>query len=140
MAGTKPCRGTMSEELAVDAKTSIPEVGATFDAKYRIEGILGKGGMAVRLAARHLKLEERVAIKLLLPERAEDPGMVARFLQEARSASKIRSEHVARVLDVAVADDRPYLVMEYLDGSDLDALIATSGPMATPLAVDYLLQ
>ena len=122
------------------APTEIPEVGTILDGKFRIDGLLGHGGMAIVLAATHLQLEQRVAIKVLLPESAEDPGIVDRFLQEGRSASKIRSEHVVRVLDVGVTEGRPYLVMEYLDGTDLDVFLTQSGPLPGALAVDYVLQ
>jgi serine/threonine-protein kinase len=128
------------ELVSVDELAAVPAVGSVLDGKFRIDGVLGQGGMAVVLAATHLQLEQRVAIKLLLPECAEDPEAVARFLLEGRAASKIRSEHVVRVLDVGVDDIRPYLVMEYLDGTDLDALIARDGPLPSVLAVDYLLQ
>jgi serine/threonine-protein kinase len=127
-----------SARLPEDA--TIPEVGAIFDGKFRIDGVLGQGGMAVVLAATHLQLEQRVAIKLLLPSSAGDPEVVARFLVEGRSASKIRSEHVVRVLDVGMADEHPYLVMEYLDGTDLDVLLSKGGPLPSELAVDYVLQ
>jgi serine/threonine-protein kinase len=127
-------------ELLVDDAAAIPDIGTILDGKFRIDGVLGNGGMAVVLAATHLQLEQRVAIKLLLPECAENPEVVARFLVEGRAASKIRSEHVVRVIDVGVDGERPYLVMEYLDGVDLNALIARDGPLPSALAVDYLLQ
>jgi serine/threonine protein kinase len=119
---------------------AVPQPGEVLDGKYRIEGTLGQGGMAVVLAATHLHLEERVAIKVLLPQWAEDPEFVERFMREGRSAIKIRSEHVVRVLDVGVIEGRPYLVMEYLEGSDLDQLLASGGPLPVHVAVDYLLQ
>jgi hypothetical protein len=128
------------ELVLADAEGSIPEIGTILDDKYRIDGKLGKGGMAVVLAATHLQLEQRVAIKLLLPECAGNPELAARFVKEGRSATKIRSEHVVRVLDVGDSEGRKYLVMEYLDGRDLDALLAQSGPIPSKLAVDYLLQ
>jgi serine/threonine-protein kinase len=118
----------------------IPQPGEILDGKYRIEGTLGQGGMAIVLAATHLHLDERVAIKLLLPQWAEEPEFLERFMREGRSAIKIRSEHVVRVLDVGVVDARPYLVMEYLEGSDLDVALAAGGPMPVDGAVDYLLQ
>ena len=79
----------------------IPVADEVLADKYRIERVLGQGGMGVVVAATHLQLEERVAIKFLLPELAHEPELVARFLREGRAAIKIRSEHVVRVLDVA---------------------------------------
>ena len=76
--------------------------------------------MGVVAAATHLQLEETVAIKFLLPEALESEEIVARFEREARAAVKIKSEHVARVIDVGELDSgAPYIVMEYLEGSDL---------------------
>jgi serine/threonine-protein kinase len=76
-----------------------PKPGDIFAEKYRIERILGMGGMGYVLAAHHLQLDQRVAIKMLLPERAQHPETVARFMREGKAAVKIRSEHVGRVLD-----------------------------------------
>ena len=118
----------------------LPQPGDSLDCKYRIEGILGMGGMAVVLAARHVALDERVAIKLLLPQWAEDPALVERFMREGRAATKIRSEHVVRVHDVGRVFGRPYLVMELLEGEDLEDLVARQGPLPIPVAADLLLQ
>src|SRR5450432_4428992 len=94
--------------------------GQILAGKYRIERVLGVGGMGVVVAARHLQLDERVAIKFMLREALANAEAVARFAREARAAVRIKSEHVARVSDVGVLDTgAPYMVMEYLDGSDL---------------------
>jgi serine/threonine-protein kinase len=116
-------------------------VGEVIAGKYRIEHLLGQGGMGVVLAGRHVHLEERVAIKLMLSEAAFNNEAVARFLREARAAARLESAHVARVSDVGtLADGRPYMVMEYLDGSDLSQVLAQQGPLPIQDAVDYLLQ
>ncbi len=92
--------------------------GETFAGKYRVERVLGHGGMGIVVAARHLELEERVAVKFLL--RKDDPSAVERFMREARASAKVKSEHVCRVYDVGrLESGEPYLVMEYLDGLDL---------------------
>jgi serine/threonine-protein kinase len=109
--------------------------------KYRVERVLGQGGMGVVLAAQHLQLDTKVALKLLLPEALGNSEAVARFLREARAAVRIHSEHVARVLDVGTLEDgAPYIVMEYLEGSDLSALLKTQGPLVVQQAVDFVLQ
>ena len=118
----------------------LPKRGEVFDGKYRVEGVLGVGGMGVVFAARHLRLDERVAIKILLPQWATDPAIVSRFMQEGRSSLKVKSEHVVRVLDDGIIDGRPYLVLEYLDGKDFDAIVAEDGPMPIASAVALLLQ
>jgi serine/threonine-protein kinase len=96
--------------------------------------------MGYVIAATHLQLQERVAIKMLLPERAKQAETVARFLREGRAAVRIRSEHVARVLDVGSVGPSPYIVMEYLDGSDLANVLRLRKRLSISLAVDYLLQ
>jgi len=118
---------------------AVPKVGEVLEGKYRIEAVIGQGGMAVVLGATHLHLDERVAIKVLLPQWAEDQDLVERFLREGRAAIKIRSEHVVRVLDVGMNEGHPYLVLEYLDGHDLDAVITQQGPLPITVAIDYLL-
>jgi serine/threonine protein kinase len=132
--------GEQRDAASSEAIATIPQPGDVLDAKYRIEGVIGQGGMAVVLAATHLHLDERVAIKLMLPEWAEDEELVERFMREGRAAIKIRSEHVVRVLDVGMIERHPYLVMEFLSGHDLDRMLEQSGPLPISLAVDYLLQ
>lgn len=115
--------------------------GQLLAGKYRVERVLGQGGMGVVLAARHIHLEERVAIKLMLAEAAFNGEAVARFVREARAAARLESAHVAKVSDVGTLEDgRPYMVMEYLDGADLSQVLAGSGPLPVQDAVDYLLQ
>ncbi|MEZ4224157.1 MAG: protein kinase [Polyangiaceae bacterium] len=114
--------------------------GQLLAGKYEVDEILGEGGMGVVVAARHKDLDQRVAVKFLLPEVAEHQEAAERFRREARAAVKITSEHVARVIDVgALEDGAPYMVMEFLDGNDLsDELRA--GPLPVAEAVGYLLQ
>jgi serine/threonine-protein kinase len=117
------------------------EPGDVLAGKYRVERVLGKGGMGYVVAAIHTQLEERVAVKFLMPELCVQEEPVTRFLREARAAVRIRSEHVARVLDVGVLDDgAPYMVMEYLDGYDLSAELDRRMQLSVADAVDYILQ
>src|SRR5690606_24752080 len=105
------------------------------------ESILGSGGMGMVVAARHLQLDERVAIKMLLPEMLKHREAVARFTREARAAVKIKSEHVARVTDVGTLPSGvPYMVMEYLQGEDLCHFIGSRGALEPELAVEFSLQ
>lgn len=116
-------------------------IGDVLAGKYQVEGVLGAGGMGIVVAARHMQLEERVAIKFLQPEAMKQSGVATRFLREGRAAVKIRSEHVARVYDVGSLESGvPYLVMEYLEGQDLAALLEVSGPLSIEDAAEYVLQ
>lgn len=97
--------------------------------------------MGVVLSAEHLVLEQKVALKLLLPEAARIPGVVERFQREARAAMRVQSEHVARVMDVGVLDDgTAYLVMEHLEGRDLAQELEARGALPIDEAVNYVLQ
>ncbi|HKE13860.1 MAG TPA: serine/threonine protein kinase, partial [Kofleriaceae bacterium] len=94
--------------------------GDVLNGKYRVERVIGVGGMGVVVAAMHLQLEQRVALKFMLPEVLNSRVAVERFPREARAAARLKSEHVARIIDVdALASGAPYIVMEYLDGIDL---------------------
>src|ERR1019366_6639113 len=95
----------------------LPLHGDVIASKYRVERLIGMGGMGVVVAARHIELDERVAIKMLLPHLPATGEPAARFLREAKAAIRIKNEHVVRVLDVGRTDTgSPYIVMEYLDG------------------------
>jgi eukaryotic-like serine/threonine-protein kinase len=115
--------------------------GDVLAGKYRIDKILGAGGMGVVVAAHHIRLDEKVAIKFLLPETLGNAEAVARFEREARAAVKIKSEHVARVTDVGTLETgAPYMVMEYLEGGDLSGWIQKRGALPAEQAVEFLLQ
>ncbi|HMI83777.1 MAG TPA: serine/threonine-protein kinase [Polyangiaceae bacterium] len=115
--------------------------GEVLAGKYRVEQVLGVGGMGVVVAAHHLQLDEKVAMKFLLPEALGNRDAVGRFTREARAAIKIKSEHVARVLDVGVLDTgAPYIVMEYLEGANLTTLLRERGVFDVEVAVDFVLQ
>src|ERR1700689_275649 len=102
--------------------------GQIFAGKYRVEKVLGVGGMGVVVAAQHVQLDEKVAIKFLLPTMLSNEEVVGRFAREARAAVKIKSEHVARVSDVGTLDNgAPYMIMEFLEGSDLSTWLQKQG-------------
>ena len=115
--------------------------GEILDGKYRVDRVIGVGGMGVVVAATHVQLQTQVALKFLLPEVLSSPQIVERFVREARAAVRIKSEHVAHVSDVGMlANGAPYMVMEYLEGQDLAEALAQGGPMPIVQSVGYLLQ
>src|SRR5258708_6212098 len=97
------------------------EVGQVVAGKYTIERILARGGVGVVVRARHQQLLEPCAIKFLLPRLAAAPMARERFLREARACARLKSDNVVRVFDVGALDDgTPYMVLEYLEGIDLE--------------------
>jgi serine/threonine-protein kinase len=116
----------------------IPELIA---GKYQVIRVIGQGGMGVVVEARHTTLDERVAIKMLLPGYSLQADSTPRFIREARAAVRIKSPHVARVSDVGTLDDgRPYMVMEYLEGCDASQLLRDAGPLSIPDAIELIVQ
>lgn len=122
-------------------RSAVPKENDIVAGRYRVERTLGVGGMAVVLAAHDQMLDNAVAIKLLSPDAPESSTVVERFVVEARAAANVRSPHVARVLDVGTLDTgAPFMVMERLDGCDLEELLALEHTLAIADAADYVLQ
>jgi hypothetical protein len=118
----------------------VISVGSVIGGRFRIDQVLGAGGMGVVLGATHLELGHRVAIKLLRDEMAQSPAIVERFLREARAVVSLRTEHVCHVSDVGrLETGAPYIVMEMLEGVDLQRSVALA-PLPLTTAVEYVLQ
>src|SRR5438874_2831353 len=97
-------------------------IGTVLDGQYQIEGVLGKGGMGAVYRARHILLGDRVAIKVLPPEMRSNPEWLRRFQREGQAARRFRHPNAVTVYDLRTsADGTIYLVMEYVEGSTLDA-------------------
>ena len=125
-----------SGELAIPAAP-----GDIVDGKYRVTRVLGAGGMGVVVEAKHLLLDRPIAIKFMSPLLAGNQSGVQRFMLEARAAAQVQCEHVARVFDVALSSGgAPYIVMEYLEGRDLEQVLRERGRLPIEEAVGYLLQ
>src|SRR5689334_16422534 len=118
----------MSEEQdrSID---EIVKAGDLIAGKYLVDRLLGVGGMGAVVAATHTQLDQRVAIKFLLPSVMSHKETVERFHREARLAAKIKSEHVVRVSDFGTLDAGvPFIVMEFLEGRDLSDMLTERGP------------
>lgn len=117
------------------------KVGEVIAEKYRVERVLGRGGMGTVVAVWHQELHERRAIKFMLPKAAQHAEAVERFLREARAAARLKSPHAVKIHDVArLPTGVPYIVMEYLEGMDLDKLLESRGPLSMDEACRYILQ
>jgi eukaryotic-like serine/threonine-protein kinase len=126
----------MQEDL--EASTQIGQVLA---GKYRVDRVLGVGGMGVVVAAMHLQLDQMVALKFIRREALGNLEVVSRFEREARAAVRLKSEHVARIIDVGRLDSgSPYIVMEYLEGQDLSSLLHQQRALPVALACDFVIQ
>jgi serine/threonine-protein kinase len=130
-----------SGAMRATANAMFVQPGQVIGGKFRIEQILGEGGMGIVVAATHLQLREPVALKFLRREFLKSPQILARFRHEARAVAKLRSDHVCRVLDVGEREDgTPYMVMEHLEGRDLGAVLSDDGAQPVLTAVEYIIQ
>ncbi len=121
---------------------SVPE-GTLVASRYRVKRELGRGGMGAVFLVEHVHTGAHLALKLLLGQAAADPGALERFKREARASARINSDHVVRVLDADVApelDGAPFIVMELLDGCDLERLVASRGKLPPAQVVALLAQ
>ena len=105
---------------------------------YRIERLLGRGGMGEVWLATHATLDRRVALKLLPPELAANPGFRTRFLAESRLAASLDHPHIVPIYEAGEADDRLFIAMRFVEGSHLGSLIERSGRLPPARAVELL--
>ncbi len=108
--------------------------------RYRLEEVLGYGGMAAVYRAQDDELERTVAIKLLAEHLATDESFRERFLREARMAARLSHPNIVQVFDAGQDDGRPYIVMEFIDGTTLADEVASRGRIQAPRVVDLALQ
>jgi serine/threonine-protein kinase len=129
------------EPVSSDRPNLTVQIGQIVAGKYRVDRVIGEGGMGFVVEAMHTGLGDRVALKFLKPAALQQPDVVARFAQEARAAAKLKSEHVCRVIDVGEREDgSPFIVMEHLQGRDLASVIEDRSRLDIPEAVEYVIQ
>jgi serine/threonine protein kinase len=106
-------------------------VGITLDGRYRLDAVLGEGGMGSVFRATQLAMDRKVAVKLLKPHLVSDEQALQRFAREARATLKVESPHAVKVLDFGVTPLRDYyMVLEYLDGRTVHRELEIDGPFA----------
>lgn len=110
-------------------------IGRLLSGRYRIEAVVGTGGMAVVYRAQDLEQKRTVAIKVLRPEYESDMEFVRRFSREAEAAAKMFHENIVNLLDVGIDDDVRYIVMEYVDGRTLKEMIREEGRIHPDVAL-----
>jgi serine/threonine protein kinase len=120
---------------------AVYEPGTVLAGKYRIDRVIGRGGMGVVLAVVHTELRTQLAVKVLIPKYADRPKVVERFVREARAAARLRSDHSCRVSDAGRLDDgTPYIAMELLEGRDLRMILREDGPLSLAIAIECVRQ
>src|SRR5262245_13075023 len=107
---------------------------------YRIQRPIGKGGMGVVYLAEHATLDRKVAIKVLNQEQAREKLALERFFREARAAAALDHPNIVRLHDVTNINGVHFLVMEYVDGLDLESLVEQTGPLHYAQAANYIAQ
>ncbi len=116
-------------------------VGIVLDERYRLDAVLGEGGMGAVYRAHHLAMDRKVAVKLLKPHLTSDDAALQRFLREARSTMKVDSEHAVKVLDFGITPHRDYyMVLEYLDGRTVQRELDVDGPFSPARTVHIAMQ
>jgi Protein kinase domain len=102
---------------------------------YRIQGILGEGGMGIVLKAEHLTLDRRVAIKLMKPSLAGNKIFAERFMREARISASLEHPNLVNVYDAALENGYLYMALRYMDHGDLTGQLKREGPLSEPRAI-----
>lgn len=143
--GSKSSGGTGQPVDETDESAALLKdltVGTVIEGKYRIDEVLGRGAMGVVVAATHLQLGERVALKFLrYRSKGVGDDFRSRFKREAKVSARLKNEHITRVIDVGVWRDQvPYMVMDYLNGTDLRQLLKANGPLQIAQGIDYIVQ
>lgn len=127
--------------MAISATQDGPElVGETIGDRYKIEEVVGAGGMATVYKARDLTLERPVAVKVMRREVVAEPDQLERFRREARAAAKLSHAHIVTVIDAGEENSRPYIVFEYVPGETLKQRIKSEGPLPVTEAVAYAIE
>ena len=151
-SAARPERRSLADQLAPatarrfrDTLRTLPiltpeeRIGSLLGGRYRVESELGRGGMGVVMRGRHELTGRPVAIKLLLPALVADPNVIGRFFQEAKAAAALNHPNVVDVLDMGTEDDEAYLVLEFLEGDSLAALLEAQGVIPAAQLLPILL-
>ncbi len=133
--------GQSGTARANDTTQPVNWVGRVFDGRYRIERMIGTGGMGAVYEAEHVEIGKRMALKVLHPQYSRQADLVARFRREARAASKVGHPNIVDVTDFGTTDSGDvYFVMERLEGIDLGELLSHEGKLAPDRAVHIVAQ
>src|SRR5262249_13946971 len=131
-----------AEAATLAPRPAAPELPAELAAhgRYRVQELLGVGGMGAVYKAEHLLMERPVALKLISHSLTSDPAMVERFRRARKTAAKLRHRNIVLAHDAEEAGGSHFLVMEYVEGKSLARLVAEQGPLSVREACDYVRQ
>src|SRR6266404_2276092 len=132
----------ISSEGGVESQTQQgPLIGRIIESKYRIDGLIGAGGMGAVYESHRLLIGDEVAIKILHTERVVDPHASERFSREARAAARLKHPNAVSIYDFGVSSDGlQYLTMELIEGKSLREFAKQGGPLDASLAAEVTLQ
>jgi serine/threonine-protein kinase len=137
------CRSVIADAVRGEATppAGTPRAGDLVLGKYELLEQLGEGGMGRVYRARHVALDRDVAIKFLRSDLVHDPAMIRRFEREARAAAALNHDHAVQILDISwLPSGAPFIVMEYLPGTDLARRLQERGPFRVREATRYVLE
>jgi tetratricopeptide (TPR) repeat protein len=131
-----------SSSLAATSITAFLSLqpGVTFAGRYEILNVLGQGGMGAVYQARDRELDRMIALKVIRPELATDPGILQRFKQELILARNITHKNVVRIYDLGESDGIRFITMEYVDGEDMRTMLRKHGKYSAPDAIPMIEQ
>lgn len=129
---------TLRIENVCNANITDPFIGQILDARYRIEELIARGGMATVYRAIDLRLGRVVALKILAGTLASDPDFVERFIQEARSTAALTHPNVVAVHDQGVWNEFPFLIMEFVPGRTIREVLVKNGPFTSAHALEII--
>jgi eukaryotic-like serine/threonine-protein kinase len=135
--------GGVTHGAHADRRTSTANqawLGKVVDSRYRVTELIGHGGMGVVYKVEHLRMGKVAAMKVLHPDLAEDPEVVRRFEQEATAVSRLNHPNTVQVFDFGAMSGALYLIMEYVRGQDLGAIVGRDGPMPWSRAAPLFFQ
>jgi serine/threonine-protein kinase len=137
-----PADTIISTSASSSGEEPVPlKHGDVVAGRYLVERMLGRGGIGLVVSASDRETGKPVALKMLQMHARRDPELLERFAREARAAKKLRSPHVARVLDVGeLAGGPPFIVMEHLDGEDLGSIVRSGEKLTVATAVELVRQ
>src|SRR6516164_3044898 len=141
LAGTRvPTSGSASHPIFSAIGATVFHEGDILGGRYEIQKLLGMGGMGAVYKARDMEVERVVGLKVIRPDLAGDPAILARFKQELILARQVTHKNIIRIYDLNEADGVKFITMEYIEGEDLRSILLREGKLPPPQAAGIMVQ